>query len=204
MKPKLFIAAAVVSVIVATPFASALTKSSDLLNTERSKSSTMQLQLKSDAKIKAEQAQQLKLEQEKNAELQKQLQAKAAAKAAQVAAAKAAADALAVKQRQATLVFQTTPQCSTYQSMVAQYDWPVQTAMAIMRAESGCRAITPSNAAINYDGVPDYGLFQLHGMDVTDPAENIRLAYTVKYVGAGRSFTPWSTYNSGAYRSYLQ
>lgn len=204
MKPRLFIATAVVSVIVATPFASALTKSSDLLHTERSKSQTMQLQIKSDAKIKAEQAQQLKLEQEKNAELQKQLQAKAAAKAAQVAAAKAAADAAAEKQRMATVAFQTTPQCATYQSMVAQYDWPVQTAMAIMRAESGCKAITPDNSAINYDHVPDYGLFQLHGMNVTDPAENIRLAYVVKYLGAGRRFTPWSTYNNGAYRTYLQ
>lgn len=76
--------------------------------------------------------------------------------------------------------------------------------MAIMQAESGCRAITPDNSAINWDHVPDYGLFQLHGMDITDPAQNVAAAYNVKYVGAGDSFRPWSTYTSGAYLKYLQ
>jgi hypothetical protein len=74
--------------------------------------------------------------------------------------------------------------------------------MAIMQAESGCRAITPDNCGLNYDGIADHGLMQLHGINVTDPAENIRIAYAVKYKTQG-SFSPWSTYNNGAYLRYL-
>jgi hypothetical protein len=113
----------------------------------------------------------------------KQLQAKAAAKQAALVAS------------------YTTPNCAAYRGLVAQYDWNVSTAMAIMQAESGCRAITPSNAALNFDGVPDYGLMQLHGMPITDPAENIRVAYAVKYKTQG--WGAWSTYNNGAYLRYL-
>lgn len=95
-----------------------------------------------------------------------------------------------------------TPNCQAYLPLVSQYNWPVQTAMAVMQAESNCRAITPSNADLNYDHVPDYGLFQLHGIDITDPAANVAYAYYHKYLPAG-GFTPWSTYTSGAYRGYL-
>lgn len=101
-------------------------------------------------------------------------------------------------------VVQTPPTtgCAAYEPIVAQYGWDVRTAMAIMQAESGCRAVTPDNSYLNYDGIPDYGLFQLHGIAVTDPAENIRIAYTVKYLGQG--WSAWSTYTSGAYLKYLK
>lgn len=101
-------------------------------------------------------------------------------------------------------VVQTPPPtgCAAYRSLVAQYDWNVDIAMAIMQAESGCSAVTPDNSYLNYDHIPDYGLFQLHGIAVTDPAENIRIAYTVKYVNQG--WRAWSTYTSGAYLKYMR
>lgn len=187
-----FLMITLAAIILAVPVALAAGHHANLLKVERAENSTLHLQLDTTTKELQLKNTQLQQEQQKRSELekqnvdqQKQLQAKAAAKAA------------------ANLAAMTTPNCAAYRGLVAQYDWPVQTAMAIMQAESGCRAVTPSNAAINYDGVPDYGLMQLHGINVTNPAENIRIAYAVKYLGAGRSFTPWSTYNNGAYLKYL-
>jgi hypothetical protein len=72
--------------------------------------------------------------------------------------------------------------------------------MAIMRAESGCNPNAISNAAINYDGVPDYGLFQIHGREVLEPSANIAVAYQ-KYQSQG--WAAWSTYNSGRYARFM-
>lgn len=89
--------------------------------------------------------------------------------------------------------------CAAYRGLVAQYAWPVNTMMAIMQAESGCRAnaISP----LNYDGLSDYGLFQIHGEYILDPAANIARAYG-KYTSQG--LHAWSTYTNGAYLRYLQ
>lgn len=83
--------------------------------------------------------------------------------------------------------------CSSYLSLVEQYDWPVDTMMAIMQAESSCNpdAYNPSGC---------WGLFQLYNQDITDPAENIAGAYQI-YVTQG--LTAWSSYTSGAYLQYL-
>lgn len=89
----------------------------------------------------------------------------------------------------------TTPNCEKYRPLVARYKWNLATAMAVMQAESGCRAVTPDNSNLNYDGVADHGLFQLHGIPVTDPAENIRIAYQVKYLNQG--WGAWSVCNKG-------
>lgn len=91
--------------------------------------------------------------------------------------------------------------CSTYEPIVAQYNWNVQLAMAIMQAESGCNPYAVSNASINYDGVPDYGLFQIHGQDILSPSENIATAYR-KYESQG--WHAWSTYNTGAVWRYYE
>ena len=187
-----FLIIAVIAIVLAAPIALATQHRTNLLKLEKAENNTLQIQLKTKSEelqlknLQLEQERQKRIELEKQTEEQKkQLEAKAAAKeAAKVAAYK-------------------SPQCAAYQGLVAQYDWPVDTAMAVMQAESGCRAITPDNSAANYDGVADHGLFQLHGIAVTDPAENIRIAYTVKYVGAGRKFTPWVAYNTGAYLKYL-
>lgn len=52
---------------------------------------------------------------------------------------------------------------------------------------------------INADAHPEYGpnFAQLY-----DPPTNAAAAYAI-YQAAGRSFTPWSTYNSGAYLAYV-
>jgi soluble lytic murein transglycosylase-like protein len=93
--------------------------------------------------------------------------------------------------------------CANYLSLVDQYNWNTHVAMAIMQAESSCNPYSVSNVSINYDGVADYGLMQLHGVDILDPAQNVAYAYYHKYLPA-HGFTPWSTYNSGAYTKYLQ
>lgn len=51
---------------------------------------------------------------------------------------------------------------------------------------------------INADAHPEYAPFtQLY-----DPQTNANAAYAI-YAAAGDSFSPWSTYNSGAYNTYL-
>lgn len=90
--------------------------------------------------------------------------------------------------------------CESYRPLFEQYGWNVNTAMAIMQAESGCRptAISPTD---------DHGLMQInhgveiYGQGIYDPATNIRIAYTEKYLKGG--WRHWSVYNSGAYLKYL-
>lgn len=102
--------------------------------------------------------------------------------------------------------FSVTGGCQQYLSLVSQYNWNVSTAMAIMQAESTdngipCDSQAVSNADINPDGVSDFGLFQLHGVDILDPAQNVAYAYYHKYLTQG--WEAWSTYNSGKYEQYL-
>lgn len=81
------------------------------------------------------------------------------------------------------------------------------TAVAIAGAESG---YDPTATHLNADGSTDYGLWQINGVhadlltqgDWRDPAANARMAFAV-WSAAGRSWTPWSTYNSGAYVAHL-
>lgn len=89
-----------------------------------------------------------------------------------------------------------------YVPLIKQYNWPVPTAIAIMRAESGGDPNQISDPSINWDHIPDYGLMQLHGIDILDPAQNIAYAYYHKYLPA-HGFTPWTTYTSGRYLQYL-
>lgn len=90
--------------------------------------------------------------------------------------------------------------CESYKPLFEQYDWNVNVAMAIMQAESSCNASAIS--PVNSDGVRDYGLMQLHGMDILNPAQNIEAAYRQKYLTQG--WRAWSTYKSGKYLNYLQ
>jgi len=82
-------------------------------------------------------------------------------------------------------------------------------AAAIMFPESGGnpQAINPTD---NNGTQSSWGLWQIStGTHATpdpnwaDPLTNAKLA-VAKYKGAGNSFRPWGTYNSGAYRRYLQ
>lgn len=93
--------------------------------------------------------------------------------------------------------------CQLYLPLVEQYSWPVSIAMAVMQAESSCNPNNISPASINWDDISDFGLFQLHGMDVLDPATNVADAYNIKYAPSG-TFNAWTTFTSGKYLQYLQ
>lgn len=72
--------------------------------------------------------------------------------------------------------------CEQYRALVAQYNWNVDTALSVMKAESGCNPNAVSPTA-------DHGLMQLHNRPVYDPAQNIQIAYTM---WASRGWQPWS------------
>lgn len=97
--------------------------------------------------------------------------------------------------------------CEAYKHLVDQYDWDTNTALAVMRAESGCNPSATNKA--NRNGSVDRGLFQVNSVhkakvgnldDLYDPATNVRIAYRV-YQGSG--WKAWSVYNSGAYKRFL-
>lgn len=79
------------------------------------------------------------------------------------------------------------------------------TALAIGIAESG---LDQNATHKNSNGTTDWGAWQIN--DVNHPTQeektnayaNAKKAHAI-YVGAGSRFTPWATYNSGAYRSHL-
>ncbi len=77
--------------------------------------------------------------------------------------------------------------CEQYRPLVAQYDWPVDIAMLVMVEESDCdpNEISDTN---------DYGLMQLNGIPILNPAENIDFAYHNKYVSARRGERNWSAW----------
>lgn len=87
----------------------------------------------------------------------------------------------------------------------------LNTAVAIALAESGGRPVTynPETAAGTPDGEGSYGLWQiyLHAhpeyayANLYDPQTNANAAYAL-YQSAG-GFSPWATYNSGAYVAFL-
>jgi hypothetical protein len=88
--------------------------------------------------------------------------------------------------------------CAAYVPLLQQYDWNISIMAAVMQAESGCNpnAVNP----YNYDGIGDYGLMQLHGQEIFDPATNVAHAYAI---WQRQGYHAWSTYNSGAYLKYL-
>lgn len=83
------------------------------------------------------------------------------------------------------------------------------TAVAVAMAESGGDPNAFGDAGI---GQGSFGLWQINskfhpefGPDFTtlyDPQTNANAAYSV-YSAAGNSFTPWSTFKSGSYSSFV-
>lgn len=98
-------------------------------------------------------------------------------------------------------VAQVSPGVEQWRSIVAQYDWPVNIALAIMRCESGGNptAVSPTN---------DHGLFQInkglqiYGEQIYDPAFNVKVAYEKKYK-TKQSWNHWTVYKNGCYLQYL-
>lgn len=88
----------------------------------------------------------------------------------------------------------------------------LNTAVAIALAESSGnpRAYNAEVAANTPVGKGSYGLWQIYlkahpefaNEDLYDPQTNANAAYAV-YLAAGGSFSPWSTFNSGAYQAFL-
>lgn len=85
----------------------------------------------------------------------------------------------------------------------------LNTAVAVALAESSGRtgvvgdtSITPGGSIglwqINLQAHPEYTAAEL-----TDPQTNANAAYAI-YSAAGGQFTPWTTFNTGAYMQYLQ
>lgn len=98
--------------------------------------------------------------------------------------------------------------CVDYRDLVSKYDWPVDTILAIMRAESGCRYDAVGDTwAIAGLYAPSCGLMQVRTLagrpsceELKDPRTNVEWAYKL-YKGGG--LTHWSVYNNGAYRQWL-
>lgn len=86
------------------------------------------------------------------------------------------------------------------------------TAVAIAFAESGGdpNAYNPETAAGAPQGQGSYGLWQIYlaahpefqGQNLYDPQTNANAAYSI-YSAAGSSFSPWSTFGSGAYTNFV-
>lgn len=99
--------------------------------------------------------------------------------------------------------------CEQFRSTVEQYDWDVEVALAVMRAESGCDP-EAFNGDRNPDGSNDAGLFQINSVHVFEGKigwwdrfsidKNVRVAYMI-YKEAG--WSAWSAYNNGSYRKFM-
>lgn len=80
-----------------------------------------------------------------------------------------------------------------------------QTAAAIALAESGGNPQAVGDVALG----GSYGLWQVflpahpqyNAASLTDPTYNAKAALAIS--NQGSNFTPWSTFNSGAYKTYL-
>lgn len=97
-------------------------------------------------------------------------------------------------------------QPETIEEKIAQYDWDVDTAYAVMMAESNASS-TVVNWQDNHKGcVGSYGLFQVACIHVEDPEKlkdpdyNIDVAYNI-YRESG--WSPWGAYNNKSYLTYL-
>lgn len=182
---KRFLIIVLVAIALAVPTAFAFKDRAHQLKIERMEKSNLQIKIDTKQKQLELKENQLKQEQKKSEDLQKKLEAKRKAKE-KLAQAPPAPVAI-------------SGNCDAYKKIVAQYDWDVRVALAIMRAESTCNpnAVSPPN----YDGLRDHGLMQLHGVAIYDPAKNIAYAYNNKYLHGGWSH--WTVYNTGAYAKYL-
>lgn len=209
---KSFIAIGLVALLLAVPMAQVMKIRTNQLKIERANSTKLELRIDSvqhqldqkEQQLKQEQQDKAKLQSDK-AELEKKLQSKR----------NQAASVAAVTPRQVqtgdiapSVAFQpASGSCAALRPLVAQYGWPVNTAMAVMQAESGCRpgAENPTDYHVICYG--SRGLFQI-GCDSTgnyagmfDAGANIAHAYSM---WSRRGWQPWGAYTSGAYLKYLQ
>lgn len=103
-------------------------------------------------------------------------------------------------------------QIAQYAALAGFQGSDLVTAVAVALAESGGdpNAYNPETAAGAPTGKGSYGLWQIYlnahpefaGQNLNDPQTNANAAFSV-YRASGGAFTPWSTFNSGAYASNL-
>lgn len=100
-------------------------------------------------------------------------------------------------------------------NLAAQAGFPslqlsVAAAVALAESSGDPSAYNPETAAGNAPGQGSYGLWQINlaahpefaGWNLFDPQTNANAAYIV-WQKAGGSFSPWSTFKTGAYQSFL-
>ncbi|HJY05268.1 MAG TPA: transglycosylase SLT domain-containing protein [Bryobacteraceae bacterium] len=94
-------------------------------------------------------------------------------------------------------------------SAIVEANWSgsdVVTALAIAYAESGLNP--QARGGPNSNGTYDWGLFQINDIhkptqaEKTDAVTNAKRAKRI-FDAAGGKFTPWATFNSGAYKTHL-
>ena len=99
-------------------------------------------------------------------------------------------------------------QIAVYAQSAGFVDQDLTTAVAVALAESsgnpgvvGDTTITPGGSVglwqINLQYHPEFA-----GQNLTDPQTNANAAYSI-YQAAGNSFSPWSTFKTGAYQAYM-
>lgn len=91
--------------------------------------------------------------------------------------------------------------CEQYRPLIASYDWPVETAMAICNAESDGSPAAVNMRDSHSSCVGSFGLFQnacfwastfgYTTSDLLDPGINIKVAYRI---WKSQGFHPWTTY----------
>lgn len=194
---KLFVAF-IASVVIAIPTAMVFANHSKQIESERQDKSRLQLDIqKKDSELeqiktknaeteqqlkqKADEAEQLK---QQNEQLQKDLQAKRTKQAEDARLAAIAASGV-------------SGNCQSYRSLVAKYDWDVNTMMRIMNAESSCIPTKHNHADDHRVCLGSYGLFQVgcvHGYAIAyleSPENNIAAAYKI---WKSQGYTAWTTY----------
>ncbi len=90
----------------------------------------------------------------------------------------------------------TVGNCEQYRPLVSKYAWNADVALAVMKAESGCRYNASNWNDRHSTCMGSHGLFQIACFDgvVYDPAQNIAIAYR-KY--QARGWQPWTVCTKG-------
>ena len=97
--------------------------------------------------------------------------------------------------------------CEHYRNLVSQYNWNINVALAVMKAESGCNPNSVGdNFPINGLYAPSCGLFQIRTLagrpscdQLKDPSTNVQWAFKL-YSGSG--WKPWSVCKNGKVSCY--
>jgi soluble lytic murein transglycosylase-like protein len=191
MKPKLFIAAAGLALLLAYPVSLALRSRDDIIQSQQRVNHTLQIKVE-----------QLQKAQSKPVSLVTPTKQAVITPPVVVSSPPTQPVAAPVQQAPAPVAHIAAVGCSSYLSEFQKYAWSVTTAVAICQAESGGNPYAVSPTC-------DRGLMQVNCIHADlvsgnlsalyDPATNIAVAYKI-YSGAG--WSAWTTYTSGKYLKY--